>query len=176
MRIVSGQYRGRKIRPPKNLPVRPTTDYAKEALFNVLENELDWEDVEVLDLFSGTGNISLEFASRGAAEVWSVEQDFKAIQFLKKIKADWGINRGKTIRSEVKRFIASNKHKFDIVFADPPYDLNWLEEIPTLVKEAPMLNPNGMLILEHDRRHDFSSLESHVHTRIYGNVHFSFFQ
>src|SRR5690606_34035384 len=133
MRIVSGTLKGRKILPPKGLPVRPTTDMAKEALFNVLNNRVDFEDIRVLDLFSGTGNISLEFASRGVTNLVAVDQNYKCCAFLTQMVEDFKLPGIQVTRDSVFKFIERSHEPFDLIFADPPYDLSELADIPNKI-------------------------------------------
>lgn len=175
MRIISGEYGRRRIQPPKNLPVRPTTDIAKEGLFNILTNRISFSGKSVLDLFSGTGAISYEFISRGSSPVTSVELNFQCVRFIKSTSDKFHMENHKTIRIDVFRFLKSTKDKFDIIFADPPYDLANIKEISTLVFEQDLLNKNGYLIIEHPREIDFSEQKHFIEHRKYGKVNFSFF-
>lgn len=175
MRIISGKYGRRLIKPPKNLPVRPTTDMAKESLFNILTNKLDFEGKSVLDLFSGTGAISYEFLSRYSSPVTSVELNFQCVQFIKTTSKSLHMENHKIIRSEVFRFLKSHKNKYDIIFADPPYALTNFNEINTIVFERGLLNSNGLLIIEHPKEVDFSEQQHFLEHRKYGKVNFSFF-
>lgn len=174
MRIIGGSHKGRLIKVPNDLPVRPTTDFAKEALFNILQNKIDITEARVLDLFSGTGHISLEFASRGAKEVISVDKHFKCVGFLKSIGKELGFsiqaNKG-DVFSALKNLYAP----FDLIFADPPYDLENIEEIHRLVFERKLLNKNGLLIIEHGVKTKLEALEGFKEHRKYGGVNFSFF-
>ncbi len=176
MRIVSGKYRGRRINPPKGLPVRPTTDFAKEALFDILNNIVDFEGLEVLDLFAGTGSISIEFISRGAGEVTSVDNNASCVSFIAKLAEQLGAEDLHAVRDDAFRFIRGAWKSFDLVFADPPYDLDTATTIPSLILDSKLLKDNGLLILEHSKQYDFSGVEGFFRTRRYGNVNFSFFQ
>jgi 16S rRNA (guanine966-N2)-methyltransferase len=176
LRIISGSHKGRRINPPSNFTARPTTDYAREALFNILVNRVDFEESDILDLFSGTGSISYEFASRGARSVLLVEKDMKHLAFIRKMIDDLRFDNVRAVPGDVKIFLKSCKSKFDIVFADPPYDLDWLESIPGLVLNANILNENGFLILEHPRDLSFVSNPYFFEHRNYGSVNFSFFR
>jgi len=175
MRIISGSNRGRVINPPKNFSARPTTDMAKEALFNILENRYDLSEVTVLDLFAGTGSIGYEFASRGSRQVMSVELDYASAKFIndtaEKLKFPL-----KCVRANVFSFVKNCNIKFDIIFADPPYDLKDSDKVINMVFEKELLNPDGVLIFEHSKRFDFAAQPFHVETRKYGKVHFSFFK
>lgn len=175
MRIISGDLRGRKIDPPKGLPVRPTTDMAKEALFNVISNRLLFEDLRVLDLFSGTGNISLEFASRGVNDLVAVDQNFKCCSFLTNIAEEFNLQGIKVVRDRVFKFLERSHEPFDLIFADPPYDLTELAEIPDRIFKTNLLKPNGLLILEHPSYQNFSNHINFTEKRKYGQTSFSFF-
>jgi 16S rRNA (guanine966-N2)-methyltransferase len=176
LRIVSGKYRGRRINPPSSFTARPTTDYARESLFNILTNRIDFEAVNVLDLFSGTGSISYEFASRGAMAVHLVEKDSKHISFIRKMVNEMGIDNIKPIHIDVKAYLKACKFKYDIVFADPPYDLSWFETIPDLVTSSGVMKDDGFFILEHPKRITFNSHKNFFEHRNYGSVNFSFFK
>jgi len=176
MRIIGGRLRGRTIKPPKDLPVRPTTDFAKEGLFNILSNRVDFEGLKVLDLFSGTGHMSLEFLSRGSNDVLAVDQNFKCVGFLRSVAAELSLNGVHTVKSDVFAFLKGCSGKFDLVFADPPYDLEQIPEIHRLVFERQLLAPGGLLIIEHGPRTSLSSLTGFQQQRKYGNVNFSFFE
>ena len=175
MRIIGGKYSRRLIKPPKNLAVRPTTDLAKESLFNILNNRIDFTEKTALDLFSGTGSISYELASRGCKEVISVEQNFKCLKFINKAADDFGITTIKVVRYDAFRFIKSTPKKFDFIFADPPYSLSNILEISKLVFTHQLLNKNGWLVVEHPKEVDFSTQEYFFEHRKYGQVNFSFF-
>jgi len=175
MRIISGTHRSRKIQTPTNLPVRPTTDMAKEALFNILVNRIDFEETRVLDLFAGTGNLSYEFASRGCPEVTSVEQNFRCTDFIKKTAEQLGLGAIRVIRAEVTGFIKHTKFNYDLIFADPPYEMDRVTDIPAYIFEKGILTPGGLLIMEHDKRVIFDDYPEFQETRAYGKVNFSFF-
>lgn len=176
MRIVSGKYKGRLISPPKNFKARPTTDFAKENLFNILNNNFDFSELKVLDLFSGTGSISYEFASRECISVVSVEGNFKHQAFIKKTINDLGLTQVKSYKSDVFRYVKSCKEKFDIIFADPPYDLKEIESIPDFIFEQDILNENGWLIVEHGDKTNFGRHQAFLELRKYGGVNFSIFE
>lgn len=176
MRIIGGEFKGRSIQVAKNLPARPTTDFAREALFNVLNNGYHFEGRSVLDLFAGTGLIGLEFLSRGASSLVSVDFHQNCIKHLRQLsrsfESDWTV-----LRKNVFSFVPNCKVGFDFIFADPPYDNPKLKDIPTLIlKNETILNKNGLLILEHSKRDIFSEHINFVETRKYGNVNFSFFR
>ena len=176
MRIVSGKYRGRAINPPKNLRARPTTDFAKENLFNVLGNLVDFEECDVLDLFAGTGSISYEFASRGVHSVTSVEINPVHYNFIKKTAADLGIDNLFAVKANVFLYLKSCAKQFDLIFSDAPYDLEGSEEVIRLVLERDLLKPDGFLVFEHSKNLIFSSDPHFWQSRSYGRVQFSFFK
>ena len=175
MRIIRGKYKGRHIPTPTNFKARPTTDFAKEGLFNILENNyVDFDETPTaLDLFAGTGSIGLEFASRGCSKVVSVEKDFKHWQFLSQVKKTLDAKEWIPIKSDVFKYVRACKEQFDIIFADPPYALENLKDIPDAA--LPLLNEEGLMILEHGRDYDFSEHPRYVHHRNYGSVNFTFF-
>jgi len=176
LRIIGGRYRGRRINPPSNFKARPTTDFAREGLFNILNNRIDFESVIVLDLFSGTGSISYEFASRGAEAVHLVEKDMRHISGIKKILKELDLENVKPIHIDVRAYLKTCSVKYDIVFADPPYELKWLKELPDLVTEAGILKEDGFFILEHPRDISFANHRLFFERRNYGGVNFSFFR
>lgn len=177
MRIISGLYKSRKIVAPKNLPVRPTTDMAKESLFNILNNLFYFDDISVLDLFSGTGNISYEFASRGTKQITCVDQDFGCIKFINKTVEDFKMPI-QTIKSDVFKFLEKTNIQTNIIFADPPYNFSdeLFAKIPELVFKNDILIEDGILIIEHSKHTDLSNLENYNHSKSYGGNKFSFFQ
>lgn len=176
MRIVGGIYRGRKIEVSRNFESRPTTDFAREALFNILNNHFNFEKVTALDLFSGTGSISLELASRGCSDIDLVDINSKTVQFIRKISNDLSIKGIHTVRMDVFRFLPVCKKKYDIIFADPPYDLRNLKEIPNLILSHNLLTTDGWFILEHGKECAFANNPGWFDERRYGSVHFSFFR
>jgi len=175
LRIIGGKYKGRRIEPPPGFKARPTTDFARESLFNILVNRIDFEESMVLDLFAGTGSISYEFSSRGAKEKHLVEQNPKHISGIKKIIRDFGFENIRTIHIDVRTYLKICKVKYDIVFADPPYDLRWLEDIPDLVTGSGILEKDGFLVLEHPKKMIFSGHKLFFEHRNYAGVNFSFF-
>lgn len=177
MRIISGKYKGKRLIAPKKLPVRPTTDFAKEALFNILNNRVTFSEVTFLDLFSGTGNISFEFASRGNKYITAVDEDYGCIQYIKKISEELGFQIT-TLKTNAFSFLDKSKQTFDVIFADPPYDFDFgqFEIIVKLVFENNLLNENGFLIIEHSKHTDLSKLHNYSESRRYGGSVFSFFQ
>ncbi|REG99412.1 RsmD family RNA methyltransferase [Flavobacterium aquicola] len=177
MRIISGKYKGRRIFPPKGLPVRPTTDMSKEALFNVLNNHFSFEGLKVLDLFAGTGNISYEFASRGSSPITSVDGDFGCVKFIKQVAAEYDFDIA-AIKSDVFAFIDKNKTAYDIIFADPPYGLDQktFEKIVLSIFEKGLLNDEGMMIIEHSKYTKLDHLINFSFQKSYGGSIFSFFE
>lgn len=176
MRIIGGKYKGRRIVPPKNFKARPTTDFAREGLFNILNNRVDFETISVLDLFAGTGSISYEFASRGAESVHLVDKDSVHIAGIKRIIHDLGFENIRPVHIDVKAYLKTCSVKYDIVFADPPYDLPWLKELPDLVTQANIIRQDGFFILEHPKALSFASHRLFFEHRNYGGVNFSFFK
>jgi 16S rRNA (guanine(966)-N(2))-methyltransferase RsmD len=174
VRIVSGKYKGRHIPVRKNFPSRPTTDFAKENLFNVLNNTFDFEELKVLDLFSGTGSISYEFASRGAI-VTLIENDYRSYEFIRKTILDLEMKNVTPFKADVFRALRKIPQQFDIIFADPPYTLKNIEEIPPLIFENQLLTEEGWFILEHSDKNDFRAFRYFKELRKYGSVHFSIF-
>lgn len=176
MRIIGGKLKGKSVATPPEFKARPTTDYAKEALFNILDNEFEFDGLNVLDLFGGTGSISYEFASRGAGHVWCVEMNPSYANFIKSQAKSLGLGNLTAVHHNVFDFIPLCKEKFDIVFADPPYALEGLETIPDKVLEAGLVYPERYLILEHGDEHSFTGHPCFVKEKHYGRVHFSFFE
>ncbi len=176
MRIISGKFKKKAIHPPKNFRARPTTDVAKESLFNIIENEYDIEELKVLDLFGGTGSISYEFVSRGCNDITCVEINFKHYSFIKQTTFDLGIqNEVHVTKANVFRYLTHCPHKFNLIFADPPYDLKGIDTIPELVFNNELLLPNGTLIVEHSNKTLFSKSPYFTRQKNYGSVNFSFF-
>ena len=175
MRIITGQYKGRHFDIPRSFKARPTTDFAKENIFNVLNAYIDFEDAMALDLFSGTGSISLELLSRGCKNVVSVEADRDHYAFIKQCLAKLGTDRCITIRGDVFRYLKTCHQQFDFIFADPPYDLKQLKEIPDIVLSGNLLTDDGIFVFEHGKDYDFSSHPHFVEHRSYGSVNFSLF-
>ncbi len=176
MRIISGIYKGRRLTAPKNLPVRPTTDFAKEALFNILRVRYYFEELTVLDLFSGTGNISFEFASRGVPDITSVDAHYGCVQYINKISEEFSFPI-RAIKADVNKYLQNASGKFDVIFADPPYGFT-TEVLKNLTEEIfsnSLLNTEGLLIIEHAKQNDLSSVPHFVEARKYGSSVFSFF-
>ena len=176
MRIIGGNHKGRTIPVPQDFKARPTTDFAKEALFNVLDSEYEFEDLKVLDLFSGTGSISYEFSSRGSGRVWSVEMNPQYSAFIKTTAAKIGFSNITAVHHNAFDFIELCREKFDIVFADPPYSLEGVETLPDRILGAGLVYPERYLILEHGSEHSFREHPCFVKEKVYGRVHFSFFE
>ena len=176
IRIISGQHKGRRIAAPKKLPVRPTTDMAKESLFNILGNRFYFKEIRVLDLYSGTGNISYEFASRGTTAITAVDGHYACVQFIQKTAQafDFTIN---TIKSDVLKFLKHSPGTYDFIFADPPYDLAVSEfmKIIQLVFEHQLLTPDGLLVIEHAKHTKLDPHECLEDSRHYGSSAFSFY-
>ena len=160
--------------PPKNITARPTTDFAKESLFNLLNNRMDFEDIDMLDLFAGTGGIGIECVSRGAREVTAVEIAHTQQNWIITCCKQLGIKNLSVIRGDVFKFLNSCRMRYDLIFADPPYALDSIPTLPDLA--LPLLKENGWLVIEHGKDTDFTSHPNHIETRTYGSVHFSFFQ
>ncbi|RLD61744.1 MAG: 16S rRNA (guanine(966)-N(2))-methyltransferase RsmD [Bacteroidetes bacterium] len=176
MRIISGKYKKKIISPPKNFKLRPTTDIAKEALFNIIANNFDIENISVLDLFSGTGSISYEFASRGCEKIVCVEKNYKHISFIKSTVEKLNFSQIKAIKADVFSYLNSSQSTFDLIFADPPYDLKEIDKIPERVFANNLLNKNSWLIVEHSEKTDFSETPYFKELRAYSKVHFSIFE
>lgn len=175
MRIIAGKFKGRTIRTPKGLPVRPTTDRTRESLFNILQHEYDWEDLNVLDLFCGTGSVSLEFASRGVAAVTSVDRHAACIQAVRDMAATLGISNLQTVKMEVQRFLDQCAAQYDLIFLDPPYDMPGIETLVDTVFARKLLAHGGTLVLEHRSQLRFDTLDFFQSSRSYGSSTLSFF-
>jgi len=177
MRIISGKYKGKRLVAPKKLPVRPTTDFAKEGLFNILNNKIQFDEVSLLDLFSGTGNISYEFASRGADEITSVDAHYGCVKYINQTSEELDFSI-KTVKSDVFKYLKTTPFTFDVIFADPPYAIKQseFEDIIKKVFERKLLNPAGLLIIEHSKHTDLSKAAHFVDARRYGGSIFSFFE
>lgn len=176
MRIIRGLWKSRRLAPPNNLPVRPTTDFAKEAVFNIFDNLIDYEDVEVLDLFAGTGSISYEFCSREAKKVTAVEMNQQCINFIKKTIDQLQILNLNIVKNDVFSYVKKTSQKFDVIFADPPYQLPNIAELPDLIFEHQLLNKNGIFVLEHSNKYHFEKHAMFFDHRNYGSVNFTFFK
>lgn len=176
MRIITGRYKGRHFDIPRTFKARPTTDFAKENIFNVLQGYTDFDGKRALDLFAGTGSISLELASRGCQQVVSVEADRDHAAFIRQCFAKLGADHQLLIRGDVFKFLKTCRLSFDFIFADPPYALRELSQIPDLILESTLLRPDGLLVFEHGKDHDFSQHPRFVEHRQYGSVNFSIFR
>ncbi len=176
MRIITGEYKGRHFDIPRTFKARPTTDFAKENIFNVLQGYVDFEGAEALDLFAGTGSISLELVSRGCAKVVSVEADRDHAHFIRECFKKLGEERDILVKGDVFRFLKTCKQQFDFIFADPPYALKELPQIPDLVLDGGLLKEEGILVFEHGKNNDFSSHPRFIEHRSYGSVNFSLFR
>lgn len=177
MRIISGKYKGRRISAPKNLPVRPTTDMAKESLFNILNNHFYFDEISVIDLFAGTGNISYEFASRGTKDIYAIDKHFGCTRFIHDTAKEFGLSIN-AYKSDVFKFLEKTPLKADIVFADPPYDFEEEKfiQIVDLIFKNKILNEEGLLIVEHSKHTDLSSHSNYSYSKKYGGNVFSFFE
>ena len=176
MRIISGRYKGKRLSLPKNFKARPTTDFAKENLFNSLNNYIDWEDTIALDLFGGTGSISLELVSRGCPRVLCVEKDPLNYSFIERTKKELSAEELLVSKTDVFKFILLCREKFDFIFADPPYDLKFLPDVPVQILEKKLLKSGGFFVMEHPKNYDFSHLPFFKEKRVYGSVNFSIFE
>ena len=172
MRIISGTHKGRRLIAPKTLPVRPTADRAKEALFNILETRYYFEKKNVLDLFSGTGNISFEFASRGCEKIMAVDNNYNCVNYIEKTTKDLDFNIS-TIKSDCLQYLKNCKQQFSFIFADPPYNYNQYKELKNIVIDNNLIKKDGCLIIEHDKETTFE--EDNMELRKYGTIHFSIF-
>lgn len=176
MRIISGKWGGRRINPPANMPhTRPTTDIAKEGLFNILQNRIDFEGIKTLDLFGGTGSISYELASRGAANLTIIEKDPIMYGFIQKNIDAFGIENAKVLKMEVFSFLNTCTDAFNFIFAGPPYALGTIDEIPKIITEKKLIAPGGFFVLEHTPRNAYEKYEGFSFVRNYGSTLFSFF-
>jgi 16S rRNA (guanine966-N2)-methyltransferase len=176
MRIISGELGGRRINPPSDMPyTRPTTDIAKEGLFNVIQHNLDIEELKTLDLFGGTGSISYELASRGAKELTIVEKDTAMYEFIKKTIATLSIENIKAVKMDVFKFIEQCTDKFDFIFAGPPYALKNIDDLPRLIFEKQLVNEKGWFVLEHTPRNDYKNFPHYKLEKNYGTTIFSIF-
>jgi len=175
MRIIRGRHQRRQIVAPDNLPTRPTTDMAKESLFNILENQIDLEETTALDLFAGTGNISYELVSRGCPHVTAVDENQNCVRFIRETANKLNMNELSVVKSDVFRFLPMHKTKYDLIFADPPYDCKHYELLVDLIFQNELLKEDGIFVLEHDRTIDFSEHPHCYDHRKYGKVNFTFF-
>lgn len=177
MRVITGKYKGRHFDIPRTFKARPTTDFAKENLFNVLNSYMDWDEGPVaLDLFAGTGSITLELLSRGCSRVISVEKDPLHFKFIKGFIDKLQDLNAIPIKGDVFKYLSQCREQFDFIFADPPYVLTEIPELPDMILERELLREDGLLVIEHGKDHDFSQHPRFVEHRQYGSVNFSFFQ
>jgi 16S rRNA (guanine966-N2)-methyltransferase len=176
VRIISGRFRSKQIHPPSNIPVRPTTDFAKESLFNILNNIVDFEETRVLDLFAGTGSISFEFISRGSGQVTAIDTNPNCIAFIQRMAGEMKTDSLMAIRTDVFRFIKSPGTSYNLVFADPPYDMEEIDTLPVKILSGTLLETDGWFIMEHSRHYEFSEHPDFYDHRKYGNVHFTIFR
>lgn len=176
MRIISGHFKGRRLSPPKNIKARPTTDMAREALFNMLTGDFDISNFKILDLFAGTGAISFEFVSRGVKSVTAIDIEHISTKFISHVIRDWEIDNMRIVRADVLRLATKANETFDIVFADPPYGHKRFQEIPQLILDSGWLVKGGLLIVEHSDEYKFDAHPNFTHHRRYGAVNFSFFR
>lgn len=176
MRIIGGRHGGRKFNPPAKIPARPTTDIAKEGLFNTLQNMIEFEGLKTLDIFGGTGSISYELASRGATDLTLIERDRKTVQFIKTTVEELNFDNFKIIQSDVFKFIDNCNDKYDFIFAGPPYALDEIDSIPIEIFEKQLLKPKGIFILEHTPRNNYEQHPQLIKVKNYGTTLFSFFQ
>lgn len=176
MRIIRGKYGRRRFSVPTNITARPTTDFARENIFNVIENLIDIEGIRALDLFAGTGAVTFELLSRGAASVTSVEKAATQYNFINKVANELSEKNLRLVRGDVLKFIPSATAPYDFIFADPPYDHPRFAEIPSMILESKLVGPGTLFIIEHSKNHDFSSLPHFVQHRAYGSVNFSIFK
>lgn len=177
MRIISGKYKGRRINAPKKLPVRPTTDMAKEALFNIINNQYYFDEISVLDLFSGTGNISYEFASRGTTDITCIDANYGCVKFINKTTNEFNMNL-KVIKSDVYKYLENSKFQNTVIFADPPYEfsVDQFAKIAELVFQNNLLEENGFLIIEHSKHTSLDQVGYFSYSKSYGGNVFSFFE
>ena len=176
MRIIRGKYGRRRFQIPASFKARPTTDFAKENLFNVLDNMVDWEELDALDLFAGTGSIAFEMLSRGCQHVTAVELNYKHASFIEKVAKELHTKELTLIRGDVLRYLSSiTKPSFDLIFADPPYNLPELQQLPNLVLNSDLLREGGIFVLEHSKNNDFAAQPYFSQLRVYGSVNFSVF-
>lgn len=176
MRIIRGKYGRRRFDVPTNITARPTTDFARENIFNVLENMVDFEGLSALDLFAGTGAITFEFLSRGCADVTAVEKASTQYNFIRKVAQQLNVDNLTLIKGDALKFIDTCTKKFDLIFADPPYDMPDFASVPVKILGSQMLKPGTIIVVEHSKNHDFSTLPHFIDHRTYGSVNFSIFE
>jgi 16S rRNA (guanine966-N2)-methyltransferase len=177
VRVISGILKARRFSVPKNFPSRPTTDFAKEGLFNILEHQLSLYELDILDLCAGTGNISFEFLSREAGNVTAVDSNDRCVAFIRKTAKEFNIDPHlQTIRAEILQFVSRTERRYDLIFADPPYKYDGYVDLVNKILERELLNDHGLLIVEHGKETNLSFISGFQFTRNYGNVHFTFFK
>ncbi|MEQ9063090.1 MAG: 16S rRNA (guanine(966)-N(2))-methyltransferase RsmD [Vicingaceae bacterium] len=176
MRIISGTYRGRKLKPSHLQHTRPTTDFAREGLFNMLNNRLDLEELEVLDLYSGTGAIGIELISRGVKSAVVVDNDRQSVKHIAKVKSEWEIDNLEIVKGDALSYIERCGIQFGLIFADPPYTSDHAVTVVEICHKRNLLLPGGLLVVEHDKHQNFSKTEGFAERRNYGKVNFSFFR
>ncbi len=176
MRIIRGKYGRRRFDVPGNITARPTTDFARENIFNVLENMIDFDGIRAIDLFAGTGAISLEIVSRGAAEVTAVEKAPTQFRFIEKVRGQLNCKELRVVRGDALKYIQSVQSPVDFIFADPPYDMEGFEEVPSVILGSKAVGPDTIVVVEHGKTRDFSSLPGFMEHRVYGSVNFSIFR
>lgn len=177
MRIIGGKLKGHRFNPPKGFPSRPTTDFAKEGLFNILENEVSFSELDVLDLFAGTGNITFEFVSRGVKSIVSVDLNLRCVRFIKEFSKEYSYQQNMhVVKADALKFIENNTRSYDLIFADPPFDLDIHEKIVEKIMKGDFLNKKGLFILEHSKKDSFKEHPDFLRERNYGGVVFSFFK
>lgn len=177
MRVIRGILKSRRFSIPKNFPSRPTTDFAKEGLFNILENQIDFVDLEILDLCAGTGNITFEFLSREAGKVTAIDKDYNSVRFISKTAKDFGVNQPlQALKMDVIAFLEKTEKQYDLIFADPPYAAKFHKQIVDIVSERKLLKPDGILIIEHGKDVSFDDNPSLIKFKNYGGVCFSFIE
>lgn len=176
MRIIRGKYGRRRFDVPGNISARPTTDFARENIFNVLENIIDFDSITAIDLFAGTGAISLEMVSRGAAEVTAVEKAPTQFRFIEKVRQQLNCSELRVVRGDALKYIQSVTAPVNLVFADPPYDMEGFEQVPEIIMGSKAVGPETLVVVEHGKTRDFSSLPDFVERRVYGSVNFSIFR
>ncbi len=175
MRIISGNLKGRRLQVPSNLPVRPTTDFARTGIFNVMANHFDFGEVRVLDLFSGTGGMTFEFISRGCGSIEAVDNNYHCVKFIRDTAVKFGVENVKVHKAAASAFMRNTEQQYDIIFADPPYNRLEILHLPMLAFERNLVAPGGWFILEHQSVHDLKGMPHYKDKRVYGNVGFSIF-
>ena len=176
MRVVGGELRGRRFSPPKSFNGRPTTDFAKEGLMNILQNKLDFEGLAFLDAFSGTGAISYEFLSRGTEDITALDSSIVHVNFVNKMFREFGATQARCIKKDSFNFFMQTDRQYDVIFADPPFDLDRLQDIPDIIFKQQILAEDGLLIVEHSKENSFTQHPNFIKEKKYGHVRFSFFE